>query len=337
MTPPRDARRHTVIADDGTLLRGWVWEPAEPRGVVIIRTPYGAWRHGDTARAWVGRGYRCVIHDVRGRHSSDGEWHPYLAEREDGRAVVEAIKAENPGLPLVLSGGSYAAHTALEAARAVDVDALVLLVPALGLAETAWDESGRPQLLNRIGWWHQHGRGARSHPPLTDEELDARVARATEVGVDRVVDEWGWSQDTLSGWRRLWSAPAVDLDRAYGALRVPLLLIRGDHDFFFADAGRLAAAWRGPVHLVDGPWGHRLAADIDDEEVRTRLRSAGGIGGVLDSWLIENGLPSGESVTPSTPASTSTPTPDEAVPHQIRRTRSAFEPETGRWRYERTA
>lgn len=333
MTPPRDARLHTVVADDGALLRGWAWEPADPRGVVIIRTPYGAWRHGDTARAWTGRGYRCVIHDVRGRHSSDGEWHPYLAERSDGRAVVEAVRAENPGLPLVLSGGSYAAHTALEAARAADVDALVLLVPALGLAETAWDENGHPHLHHRIGWWHQHGRGARSQPPLTDEELAARVARATEVGVHRAAEEWGWSRVALSGWRRLWSAPAVDLDRAYGALRAPLLLIRGDHDFFFADAGRLAAAWRGPVHLVDGPWGHRLAADIDDDEVRSRLRRAGGIGRVLDSWLAENGLPSEESAPVSAPASTAR----EPGPPVLRRTRSAFEPDTGRWRYERTA
>lgn len=333
MTPPRDARPHTVVADDGALLRGWAWEPTEPRGVVIIRTPYGAWRHGDTARAWTGRGYRCVIHDVRGRHSSDGEWHPYLAERSDGRAVVEAVRAENPGLSLVLSGGSYAAHTALEAARAADVDALVLLVPALGLAETAWDENGRPHLHHRIGWWHQHGRGARSQPPLTDEELAARVARATEVGVHRAAEEWGWSRVALSGWRRLWSAPAVDLDRAYGALRAPLLLIRGDHDFFFADAGRLAAAWRGTVHLVDGPWGHRLAADIDDDEVRSRLRRAGGIGRVLDSWLAENGLPAEESAPVSAPPSTSS----EQGPPVLRRTRSAFEPDTGRWRYERTA
>lgn len=341
MTPPRDARPHAVVADDGALLRGWVWEPAEPRGVVVIRTPYGAWRHGDTARAWVARGYRCVIHDVRGRHSSDGAWHPYLAERSDGRAVVEAVRAEDPALALVLSGGSYAAHTALEAARDVDVDALVLLVPALGLAETAWDEQGRPQLHHRIGWWHQHGRGARSLPPLTEEQLAARVERAAEIGVHRAVDEWGWSPETLSGWRRLWSAPAVDLDRAYGELRVPLLLIRGDHDFFFQDAGRLAAAWQGPVHLVDGPWGHRLAADIDDERVRSRLRDAGGIGSVLDAWLAEHHLPSGRSVTDlrsdADPAVTPASAPNAAGPLPIRRTRSAFEPETGRWRYERTA
>jgi predicted acyl esterase len=329
MTPPRDARPHAVVADDGVVLRGWVWEPAEPRGVVVIRTPYGAWRHGDTARAWVGRGYRCVIHDVRGRHSSDGDWHPYLTERTDGRAVADAVRSENTVLPLVLSGGSYAAHTALEAATAVDVDALVLLVPALGLAETAWDENGRPQLRDRIGWWHQHGRGPRSLPPLSDEELAARVEQATDRGVHRAAGEWGWSPEALSGWRRLWSAPAVDLDRAYGSLRAPLLLIRGDHDFFFADAGRLAASWQGPLHLVDGPWGHRLAADIDDEEVRSRLRDAGGIGGVLDSWLDGNGLPSGRTATE--------PALAESAPLRIRRSRSAFEPETGRWRHERTA
>lgn len=329
MTPPRDARPHIVVADDGALLRGWAWSPAETRGVVVIRTPYGAWRHADTARAWVRRGYRCVIHDVRGRHSSDGEWHPYLSERADGRAVVDAVRAGSPGLPLVLSGGSYAAHTALEAARSVDVDALVLLVPALGLAETAWDENGRPHLRDRIGWWHQHGRGARSLPPLSDEELEARVARASEVGVHRAAAEWGWSREVLSGWRRLWSAPAVDLHRAYGDLRVPLLLIRGDHDFFFTDAGRLADAWRGPLHLVDGPWGHRLAADIDDDDVRSRLRRAGGIGGVLDTWLTETGLPSAGTASASEPAGVDR--------HPTRRTRSAFEPETGRWRYERTA
>ncbi|WP_435748860.1 CocE/NonD family hydrolase [Microbacterium sp. PMB16] len=333
MTPPRGARNHTVVADDGTLLRGWNWEPAEPRGVVIIRTPYGAWRHGDTARAWTSRGYRCVIHDVRGRHSSDGEWHPYLLECGDGRAVAEAVRAEDPGLPLVLSGGSYAAHTALEAARVVDVDGLVLLVPALGLAETAWDENGRPQLRDRIGWWHQHGRGARSLAPLTDDELAARIERTTAVGVHRAAEEWGWSQEVLSGWRRLWSAPAVDLERAYGAIRAALFLVRGDHDFFFADAARLADAWQGAVHMVDGPWGHRLAADIDDDEVRSRLRRAGGIGGVLDTWLADNGLPSERSG----PVSPSASAPRERDLPVIRRTRSAFEPETGRWRYERTA
>ncbi len=325
MTPPRDARRHVVMGEDGAALCGWVWEPRVPRAVVLIRTPYGAWRHGDTARSWVRRGYRCIIHDVRGRHGSDGEWNPYLHERGDGRTVVEAIRAENPDLPLVLSGGSYAAHTALEAARDAGAEALVLLVPALGLAETAWDEHGRPQLRDRIGWWHQHGRGSRSFPSLTEQELAARVERATTIGVDRAAQEWGWSQTVLSGWRRLWSAPALDLRRAYGAIRLPLLLIRGDQDFFFADAGRLADAWSDRVHMVDGPWGHRLAADIDDDDVRSRLRDAGGIGGVLDRWLIDNGLPSTASARAS------------VGQRATRRTRSAFEPATGRWRYERTA
>lgn len=325
MTPPRDARRHSCIAADGAVLRGWLWEPDRPRGIVLIRTPYGAWRHGETARAWTRRGYRCIVQDVRGRHGSDGEWDPYLVEREDGRAAVAALREEQPDLPIVLCGGSYAAHAALEAARAIELDALVLLVPTLGLAETAWDDQGRPQLRHRIGWWHQHGRGATSFPPLSDEQLDARVARADTVGVLRAAEEWGWPAGALSGWRRLWTASRVDLPRAYGDIRAPLLLIRGDRDFFYADAGRLAEAWQGGIRVVDGPWGHRLAADIDDDVIRERLRRAGGIGAVLDAWLAEHRLPS------------TAPSVAGAITPLTRRSRSAFDPETGRWRHERTA
>ena len=102
----------------------------------------------------------------------------------------------------------------------------------------------------------------------------------------------------LAGWRRLWTTPPVDLDSAYGEIAAPLLLIRGDDDFFHADAGRLAAAWGADVHIVDGPWGHRLGADIRDEDVRARLRDSGGIGGVLDAWLSRTGLPSGAAGAP---------------------------------------
>jgi len=324
VTPPRDARPHVWRTDDGVVLHGWIWEPETPRGIVVVRTPYGAWRHGDTARSWVRRGYRCLVQDVRGRHDSGGEWNPYLHERRDGASVVVALRAQDPHLPVVLSGGSYDAHAALECARDVDVDALVLMVPALGLAETAWDAEGRPQLLDRIGWWHQHGRGPRSFPPLTEGELYARVASAERRGVERAARDWGWAPTVLAGWRRLWTTPPVDLDRAYGAIDAPLLLIRGDDDFFHADAGRLAAAWGADVHVVDGPWGHRLGADIRDEDVRARLRDSGGIGGVLDAWLARTGLPSGAAGT------------RHVVPAG-RRSRSAFEPRSGRWHHERTA
>lgn len=321
MTPPRDARPHTCIADDGAVLRGWVWEPAAARGTVLLRTPYGAWRQGETARAWARRGYRCVVQDVRGRHESDGRWHPYGREGADGRAAVDAVRALDPGLPVVLSGGSYDAHAALEAARAVEVDALVVLVPALGLAETAWDDRDRPQLRDRVGWWHQHGRGRRSFAPLSDDELASRAARCAEVGPLRAAAEWGWDAQTMSGWRRLWSATRVDLVRRYGDIDRPLLLVRGDDDFFFDHAGRLAASWRGEVHVVDGPWGHRLAADIADEGVRERLRRAGGIAAVLDAWLARAGLPAGPATEPRALAAG-------------RRTRSVFDPDAGTWQHE---
>lgn len=325
MTPPRGAHRHCCLAADGVVLRGWVWDPPRPRGVVLIRTPYGAWRHGETARAWTRRGFRCIIQDVRGRHSSDGSWSPYLTERSDGCSTVDTVAAENPGLPLVLSGGSYAAHTALEAAHTAHAAALVLQVPALGLAETAWDEHGEAQLWHRIGWWHQHARGARSHPDLSTAEHTERVARALAIGAIEAAAEWGWPTETLAGWQRLWAASRLDLVREYGALSVPLLLVRGDDDFFFADAGRLARAWSAPVHLVDGPWGHRLSADIIDPALRARLRESGGIGGVLDTWLTTHGI------VPRDNADAHDPLPDGP------RSRSVFDAERGVWHHERTA
>ncbi len=167
MTPPRVTPASTPSSRmTAPCCAAGPGSPPSLGGVVIIRTPYGAWRHGDTARAWAGRGYRCVIHDVRGRHSSDGGWHPYLAERSDGRAGGRGGQGREPRAPPRAVRRLVRPRTPrLEAARAADVDALVLLVPALGLAETAWDENGRPHLHHRIGWWHQHGRGARSQPP----------------------------------------------------------------------------------------------------------------------------------------------------------------------------
>ncbi|WP_341976326.1 hypothetical protein LTA6_000872 [Microbacterium sp. LTA6] len=324
MTPPRGAHPHHCLAEDGTTLRGWRWDPPSIRGVVLIRTPYGAWRHAEAALAWTRRGFRCIIQDVRGRHSSDGSWNPYLTERRDGCATADAVAAENPGLPLVFSGGSYAAHTALEAAHSGHAQALALQVPALGLAETAWDEQGEPQLWHRIGWWHQHARGPRSLPALSAAELADRVERAATIGAQKAAEEWGWPDGTLAGWRRLWSASRLDLRHEYGSVSVPLMLVRGDDDFFFSDAGLLASAWQGPVHVVDGPWGHRLSAGITDETLRARLKAAGGLGGVLDAWLAKNGLVAGDI------ADAVIDLPDS------RRSRSVFDTDLGDWRHERT-
>lgn len=330
---------HRCRMPDGTLLRGRWWRAArDARGLVLIRTPYGADQHASTARSWSERGYHCLVQDVRGRYRSEGTWSPYAHEHDDGGHVLDRLTAEHPGLPVVLYGASYAAHAALEAARAATgpgegtgpgpVAAVIALVPALGLAETAWDAEGEPQIRHRIGWWHEHGRTRRPEPPLPPDELDRRTAQAREHGVIDAADHWGWTRETRAAWRRLWTARRLDLAERYGRITAPLLVISGDEDFFHHDARRLADAWNAPSHFTSGPWGHLLVGGITDEALRARIAGAGGLTHVIDPWLSAHGLP-------GSPAEwTGILAPASAPPEPLR-TRSILDPGSGAWRHER--
>jgi putative CocE/NonD family hydrolase len=324
-------REHLCRGRDGTVLSGLMWECANPRGLVVIRTPYDAGQHSATARSWNARGYHCLVQDVRGRYRSSGAWSPFTHEEEDGAQLLTHLFEEHEGLPLVLFGASYAAHTALEAARAVaregtcPISAIIALVPALGPAETAWDTGGSPQILHRIGWWHEHGRHQRSQPPLPGVELDRRVAQARERGVLEAAEDWNWSPSALAGWRRLWSARRVDLASRYGHIDAPLLVISGDDDFFHEDALRLAREWRASNHLASGPWGHGLAGGVTDRDLRAIISAAGGLPHIIDPWLAAQGLP-------GSPAEWTEILASAAVP----RTRSDLDPTLRAWRHSRT-
>lgn len=331
---------HRCRMPDGTLLRGRWWEARAGRegaqGLVVIRTPYGADLHASTARSWSGRGYHCLVQDVRGRYRSEGAWSPYAHEHDDGAHVLDRLTAEHPGLPVVLYGASYAAHAALEAARAARgrgegaVAAVIVLVPALGLAETAWNTDGEPQIRHRIGWWHEHGRTRRPAPPLPPDELDRRTAQAHEYGLIGAADHWGWTPEERAAWRRLWTAPPIDLSARYGRITAPLLVVSGDEDFFHHDARRLANAWNAPSHFATGPWGHLLVGGVTDGALRARIAEAGGLKHVIEPWLSAHGLPGAPAEWTGILAPASAP---PAAP----RTRSVLDPVSGAWRHERTA
>ncbi|WP_200869366.1 CocE/NonD family hydrolase [Nesterenkonia sp. AN1] len=288
---------HFCHLSDGVVLAGYLWKASSPVGVVVIRTPYEAAKHGSIGRSWASRGYHCLIQDVRGRYRSGGSWEPYKHETSDGAFLLNQLREEHPGVPLLVFGASYAAHTALEAALGAadrtdpEPDALVLLVPALGLAETAWDSTGRPEIEHRIGWWHEHGRTQRSQRPLPPAEINCRSRQVKDLGPIQAAQGWGWDDRALHQWRRLWNTQRLDTHSHYASISAPLLLISGDRDFFVADARELAGSWSGASHLVTGPWGHRLTADITDPQLLDQLQAQGGLGALIDAWLAAQGLP----------------------------------------------
>lgn len=309
MTTPPGAREHSVRAHDGTELRGLLWTCDDPHAVVVIRTPYDAARHDSIGRSWAARGYRCLVQDVRGRYRSAGQWLPYRHESADGAAVLDAVARDHPDLPVLVYGASYAAHTALEAARASrqQVAAVIVAVPVLGPAETTVDADGVRQTRHRIGWWHEHGHTRTAQTPLTDADLDSRTSAAAS-DVCAAADAWDWPEQTRQAWRALWAASPVDVSRRFAEVRAPLLVLSGDDDFFDHDARRLAREWPGPAHFAVGPWGHRLGS---------------GTGAVIDPWLSAHGLPG-------------IPDPWTSILFPEHPTMSTFDAAADAWRHERT-
>jgi len=114
--------------------------PADaPRAVAIICHPHP--QGGGTldnkvaqtlARAFMQLGYRAVRFNFRGVGASEGEYDEGRGETDDTLAVIAAHR--DPALPLVLSGFSFGAYVASQAAQRLPDDAkaerLVLIGPS---------------------------------------------------------------------------------------------------------------------------------------------------------------------------------------------------------------
>ncbi|MET8844941.1 CocE/NonD family hydrolase [Streptomyces rubiginosohelvolus] len=274
-----NTRTVSVPAPDGTPLATDVCLPDgnRPRPAVLIRTPYGREAHRAELRGWAAHGFAALAQDVRGRHGSPGEWHPYEdQEKADGAATVAWARAQawSSG-EVVAVGASYAAYcalvTALDAPDAAPgvvqgdgiPDAVIAAVPALGLTETAREPGGPERLWARAGWWAAHGDRRDSDPDALERALAGDPRLLEHLPVARLAERLatGLGRE-LPSWPRLWA------DRERGRLvalgstaRLPLLAVGGTRDPFAEDTVALWRGWGGPARLLFGPWGHRLTAD----------------------------------------------------------------------------
>ncbi|MGW1953298.1 CocE/NonD family hydrolase [Streptomyces sp. NPDC001920] len=266
-----------------------------PFPAVLVRTPYDRRRHRAELRGWARRGFAALAQDVRGRHASAGQWHPYENEAPDGAATARWIRRQpwSDGR-LVAAGASYAAHCALALALGTPEDArpdaVIAAVPALGIAETAREPSGVERLAARAGWWAAHG-----DRPDCDEEALVKALAAdpgllTHLPVTDLPARLGRD---LPSWPGLWRHHQRDRFASLASdARVPLLAVGGHHDHFAEDTVTLWNRWGGPsARLLTGPWGHGLVAapgpdatpahrvSLGDLYARwARLALAGGLG-----------------------------------------------------------
>ncbi|MEV8444299.1 CocE/NonD family hydrolase [Streptomyces parvus] len=272
-------RTVSVLARDGAPLATEVCLPDgdRPRPAVLIRTPYGRDAHRAELRGWAAHGFAALAQDVRGRHGSPGEWHPYRDhEKEDGGATVAWVRAQAwSNGEVVAVGASYAAYCALVSAldapgaapgpehRDGIPDAVIAAVPALGLTETAREPGGPERLWARAGWWAAHGDRSDSDPDALERALADDPRLLEHLPVARLAERLatGLGRE-LPSWPRLWADRQRGRLIALGsAARLPLLAVGGTRDPFADDTVALWRDWGGPARLLLGPWGHRLTAD----------------------------------------------------------------------------
>ncbi|WP_098898540.1 CocE/NonD family hydrolase [Streptomyces sp. st77] len=274
-----NTRTVSILAPDGAPLATDVCLPDgdRPRPAVLIRTPYGRDAHRAELRGWAAHGFAALAQDVRGRHGSPGEWHPYGDhEKADGAATVAWVRAQAwSNEEVVAVGASYAAYCAL--VTALDVpgaapgpvhrdgvpDAVIAAVPALGLTETAREPGGPERLWARAGWWAAHGDRSDSDPDALERALADDPRLLEHLPVARLAERLatGLGRE-LPSWPRLWADRQRGRLIALGsAARLPLLAVGGTRDPFADDTVALWRDWGGPARLLLGPWGHRLTAD----------------------------------------------------------------------------
>jgi hypothetical protein len=245
---------------DGVLLASEVYLPKDAHGrlpVVLTRSPYNGTGAGPSEflTRLAGRGYVVVDQDCRGTGRSHGLLRPFEQEQNDGYDAVEWAAAQPWSNGKVgLWGASYLGVTVMQAA-ATHPPHLVAAVAGV----TASDYHDNWTFANGVFdlWFGQSwvaiwaDNDARRRQLLRSGLPWAQVqeqARETEAHYEKNLPEWlkVTPLDNFSEFRatapfyyqwlahpaydRYWSA--VDLERRYRDITVPILFIGGWYDIF---------------------------------------------------------------------------------------------------------
>jgi len=142
-----------VRTPDGVLLRGWKVRPEKPKGNwVLVFHGVADNRMGvlEHARVLLLAGYSVVMMDARAHGASEGPIATYgWLERNDTRAVIDALESSERPRHLLALGESMGAGIALQSAGADPrIEAVVAEASFANLREAAYDYAG----LRRYPW-----------------------------------------------------------------------------------------------------------------------------------------------------------------------------------------
>jgi putative CocE/NonD family hydrolase len=259
---------------------------AEPRPVLLIRTPYGKAGVAPLGEPYVKAGYVLVTQDCRGCFGSEGDVDFLWPEGEDGYDTCAWI-VEQPWCNGTIGtyGASWSGWTQT-ALAALDPPGLAAMVPMYSGAQalqTSVRHHGAVE-LRFVAWAYWHSalnlalpadvRRRLAAGPLISELLQRAPLRIGETPLQEAPAYARWAHEIATSGEdnERWSHPSVDyLSHADQAAVVPTLLVGGWYDSYARAELQLFQAMRdrgAPVHLVMGPWTHTIpmlsvAGDVD--------------------------------------------------------------------------
>ena len=268
---------------DGVKLSADIYFPqgrTGPLPAVLSRTPYDNTdeRMVNSAIFHSQHGYVFVAQDARGRNDSEGEFHPWINEFNDGHDTVEWIGQQewcdgNVGMV----GGSYVGNVQWQAA-AMGSRYLKAIVPRVignNLYESPHYQGGAFQLNWSATWsFRMAGRTWQDIDIYNWEQVFAALPLKDlpKQGGKEIFywDEWVDHPDYDDYWK------ALANEERYGDIQVPVLQIGGWYDFFAAGTFHnfVGMRERGGSDLarnnqraVVGPWVHRASTFTHAGEV----------------------------------------------------------------------
>ena len=259
---------------DGVRLAATVFLPAAGGRypVVLQRTPYnrkGSWMRDH--EFWTRNGYAYMVQDVRGRYDSEGDWYPYVNEKEDGADTLEWIHRQDWCDGKVgMVGPSYNAGVQFAAVQGEGGEWLSVIVPIFMTGDRwvrGWYSDGVFYLFNSI-WWGCNTAGRVSRrSQLLEMDLLALYRHLPLLTLDTAAGcgEARQYRDIVQHYKYddYWKEMSIRSD--FRKFTMPVLQIVGWYDYYsketffnyqqFVKHAPNRKVARSHKVLV-GPWGH---------------------------------------------------------------------------------
>jgi putative CocE/NonD family hydrolase len=270
-------------------------DPARPRPVLLLRTPYDKKSARAQAEAYAGHDYVVVIQDCRGRYGSEGAYTPYNNDRQDGYDAIEWLNRQRWSNGRVgMFGGS---HTGL-----VQWLAMADAAPGLAVIAPAFTSSSQYRVAYRdavlrlalISTGGLRANPAPAPAKLPNLDLAYHDLPLLHLPIATLQEAYGWSLPWMTSLLEhpapggFWTQSSGEAEIAGST--IPVQIVSGYYDMFHHDAMQdffrlKARRAKAPIQLVLGPWTHGGSGQSKVQEIDFGPAAAIDLQAVNTAWF----------------------------------------------------